>query len=585
VFALDQLSVVMAITIAIGMTAGLLAWRERHEPGARPLVLMLFGQSWWSATFVLQLGAATLDAKVFWSNVQWIGVVVIPVGWLLFALEYTGRDRYARPRYVALLVIVPTITVALALTGQHHDLLYLRSELIRREGFVMLRRTGGPWFWLITGYTYLLGVVGSLPLLALVVSNSLQFRGQSAALLVGTLAPWVSNALFLLGAIPVAGLDPTPIAFSVSGAAYLGALTRFRLLGTSPAPNTRARRLVFERMRDGAVVVDGHGYVVDINESASDLLEIDSREALGRPGSEVIPRYDDLTDADGAGRLTVYDSANESRYDVTVTRVRDFHGRDLGRVISFHDVDELVRRQQRLEVLNRVLRHNIRNETNVIYGYADLLGSSAADSEHAALVKDRAMDIAEMSEKARQIVAIFDRTADEREPIALEDLLRENVEAVRREYPDVDVDYEPPPPDVRVDDVLELAVENVVENAAEHNTSSDPAVSIRVETDEDRVRVAVEDNGPGIGTHERSVLERGTETSLEHGSGLGLWLVTWSVDIAGGEVIFAASESGGSVVTLDVPRFPVTSEGEAETAETTASGEARTANADSLPSR
>nr|WP_255473516.1 histidine kinase N-terminal 7TM domain-containing protein [Halogeometricum sp. CBA1124] len=103
-----------------------MAWRQRPEPGATPLVALLVGQSWWSVCILFGLREGTVAARLFWTNWAWVGVVAIPVAWLLFALEYTGRDEYVQPRYVAALSFVPALTVLLMVTDRYHDLLYLR---------------------------------------------------------------------------------------------------------------------------------------------------------------------------------------------------------------------------------------------------------------------------------------------------------------------------------------------------------------------------------------------------------------------------------------------------------------------------
>ncbi|MFC6824082.1 histidine kinase N-terminal 7TM domain-containing protein [Halopelagius fulvigenes] len=544
---------VLFVTITVGTTAAFLAWRERPEPGSVPLVAMLAGQCWWSAFLIFQLQATTLDSKLLWMNLSWVGVVVIPVAWFLFALEYTGHDQYVRLRYVAVLSVVPLLTVLLAVTSRSHDLLYVESTLVRRNGVATLFRTAGPWFWVITAYTYLLGLLGSIPLLGLVRSDSLPFRGQSIALLVGTLAPWASNALFVAGVVPVTGLDPTPIAFAVSGVAYLGALTRFRLLGTNPSPNRRARRLVFRRMQEAAVVVDSHDYVVDVNESAAATLGVAPREILGRPAARFFPEYEELPE-DGAatGYVTLDGDSRDALYDATVTRITDFRGRAIGRVITLHDVSEHIRQQQRLEVLNRVLRHNIRTETNLIAGYADLIAEDGGDPR-AATVKRHASNIAEMGEKAREISDIFERGREPTEATPLAGLLREHVAAIREAYPEATVACDSVPEDAYVATVLDPVFSNLLENAAEHNPSDDPHVEVTVEVTDEWVSVAVVDDGPGIDEYERSVLERGTESPLIHGSGLGLWLVTWATGVAGGTVTFEANDPAGSVVTVRVP--------------------------------
>ncbi len=550
-----ELNVLLVVTVATSLTTAFLAWRERPEPGATSLAILMAATSWWSAMYSLELLTTTLATKQFWARTEWFGSVSIPVAWVLFALSYTGHDRLTRRRHIALLSVVPVVTVVLVWTNSYHHLLVQHATLARQGQLLMLQQVRGPWFWVAIVYSYALAMVGSILFFRLVSRNSGLFRGQSLAILVAAITPLLSYVLYLAGAIP-AGLDPTPFAFTVSGVASLGALTRFRLLGTSPAPSRRARRLVFERMRDGALVVDNHDYVVDMNESAVAILGTTKDAALGRPAIDIVPGFEALDDESSSTQLTFGGPGGGQHYDVAVTNVRDFHGREIGRVLSFHDISEYLHNQQRFEVLNRLLRHNIRTETNIIYGYADLLDENPdTDSSHVGVVKQRAMEVADMAEKAREIVSLFERTSEDRDrdATAVGSFVQSIVTAISREHPDLDVHIEQHCSTAVVDGVLEPVLRNVVENAVEHNPNPNPWLDVRVESDGEEVVISVADNGPGIAEHERTVLDRGTETPLEHGSGLGLWLIKWGVESAGGRVDFARNQPAGSVVTISVP--------------------------------
>jgi len=546
------LTPVLLAAIAIGTTAALLAWRERPEPGAVPLTILLVGQCWWSASLIFQLQATTLEAKIIWVNVSWIGVVLIPVAWMLFALEYTGRDQYIRPRYVGLLSFVPAITVLLALTGPYHDLFYVDSHLIEQGGRLAIHRTPGPWYWIIAGYTYLLGLLGAIPLLGLLTSESIPFRGQGTALLAGTIVPWLTNILFLAGLLPTGSVDPTPIAFAISGVAYLGALTRFRLFGTSPSPTRRARRLVFERMHEGAIVLDSHGHLVDMNDEAVTLLGVSPRAVLGRPVADVIPEYESGLDDGSSAHITIRRDGRERQYEVKSTRLEDRHDRFIGRVVTFHDISTYLRQQQRLKVLNRVLRHNIRTETNLIHGYAENLASET-DANELGKIKRHALRIEELGQKSRDVIKIFDKKHEQAEQVSLDDTLSHCIESIRRDFPQMTIEYHPADTEVRVDNILEPVLSNAVENAAQHNDTDDPHAWVETEVIDGRVRITVADDGPGIDEPELQVLEGGTETSLEHASALGLWLITWGTEIANGTVRFSERDPTGTVVTIEVP--------------------------------
>ncbi|WP_336000060.1 histidine kinase N-terminal 7TM domain-containing protein [Halorientalis halophila] len=552
-WSIDTLSAVYAITLGVGVTATLIAWRERDEPGALPLMGMFVGQCLWVTFSLFDLQSTTFEGKLLWSELLWIGVVIIPVAWLLFSLEYTGRDQYVTPRFVLALSIVPAITVVLALTSRSHELLYTASELVVFRGETFLNRTIGPWIWVIMAYTYLLGVLGSIPLLDFIRSESRQFRGQSAAILLGTLAPWVSNALFLGGVISFPAFDPTPIAFLVSGVAYLGAVTQFQLFSTTPSASQHARRLFIDQLREGVIVVDDHGFVVDMNDSAREIFGVGTEQVLGERARDLFRRCETRDwEAFRAGQGTIQSPYTDTLYDMTRTEITDSHDRTVGTIISFHDIGDHVRNQQRHEVLNRLFRHNIRTQTNLIISHAELLESDG-DLGDVAAITDGAYGIEETAEKARKILDLFERSRGHSAPSELSGLLAGCLGRTADRYPDATVECEPVPDGVYVDDILETVFLNILDNAVAHNDDPNPRVRVSVERLDGSVAIEFADDGPGIDEYERSVIERGSEDALQHGSGLGLWLIKWGTEIAGGEVSFRANEPSGTVLTVTVP--------------------------------
>ncbi|WP_199243343.1 histidine kinase N-terminal 7TM domain-containing protein [Halopenitus persicus] len=554
VIPLTVLKAALICTVVIGMTGGLIAWRERPTPGSVPLAVLLAGQCWWSVTLLFRIDATGIVAKAFWVDVSWIGVAIIPVAWLFFSLEYSGHHEYVQPRYVAVASIVPLCVAVIGATNVAHELMYVRSALVEINGVTMLERTPGPWFWIAAGYTYLLGLLGTLPLLELITSDVLAFRAQSVALIVGLVVPWLTNALYLLDALPTYGVDPTPIGFAVSGVAYLGALTRFRLFGTNPAPIRYARQLAFDRMEEGAIVLDSNGYVVELNDRAAAFLRADPNDVLGRAFPDAFPQVAAVVDEpEPTDRMMLRADDCTRAYDVSECSIVDYTGRTIGRSITLHDVSAHLRRQRRLTVLNRVFRHDVRTTTQLILGHAEEIdddGGRIADR-----IADRAMEIEELSEKVRRAIDLFDRDRTSRRPLSLDSILRDAITSAREARPDVTVDYDGAPSDVYVDELLTVVFEDLIENAVEHNDDPDPRVRIdaRTGTDDDDVHVVVADNGPGIDDEELSILEEGDETPLRHGSGLGLSLITWGVDIVGGRIEFADADPTGTVVTVRVP--------------------------------
>ena len=225
-------------------------------------------------------------------------------------------------------------------------------------------------------------------------------------------------------------------------------------------------------------------------------------------------------------------------------------------VITATDVTEARRYEQRLQVLNRVLRHDLKNDTNVIGGYADLLRDHVDEEgdPYLDVIDRKVRTLTHLSDQAREIdVALHSDAA--RTEIDLAELVARLCESLESSYPHATVSVAVPESAVvTADELLESAVRNVLENAIVHNDGDDPHVEATVVPDGDRLRVDVADDGPGIPPVERTVFSEARETALEHASGLGLWLVHWIVTESGGDIEIATREPTGTVVRMWLPR-------------------------------
>jgi len=223
----------------------------------------------------------------------------------------------------------------------------------------------------------------------------------------------------------------------------------------------------------------------------------------------------------------------------------------------YTDITERKQRRQRVEVLNRVLRHDLRNGMNIIKGAAETLTGSVDEEQRLDLansVTDRANELLETAEKTRTVERTLDRKRAPLEPTDAAAVIRHACDAIRTEYPEAALDLDVPERTlVTADDMLETALYHVLENACLHN-DRDPEIRVWVETEGDSVAVKVADNGPGIPDEERALVAEDREiTQLNHASGLGLWLVNWVVTRAGGSLSFTENDPRGTVVTLQLP--------------------------------
>jgi len=183
-----------------------------------------------------------------------------------------------------------------------------------------------------------------------------------------------------------------------------------------------------------------------------------------------------------------------------------------------------------------------------IRGYAELIRERGSDEvgPFAGKILRKSDRLFRQTDKARSIERIIE--TEQIVTVALADVAAETAARKRDDYPDARIGTDVPD-DVIVETHPELAeaVDELVENAIEHSDRSDPAVDIYTDDRGETVILFVADNGPGLPATELEVLRSGVETNLQHGIGVGLWLVRWVVDRSNGSLHAQATEEGSRI--------------------------------------
>lgn len=216
-----------------------------------------------------------------------------------------------------------------------------------------------------------------------------------------------------------------------------------------------------------------------------------------------------------------------------------------GIVVSSRDVTDRRRYEQRLRVLNRVLRHDLRNEMNVVLGYVDLLENSALTDEQAGYldtIQSKAERVVTLSEQTREVVESLPDD-EEAMPVDVAAVTATRMAAAKETYPNATITTRLPSECwARAGAAFDDAIDRLVESVVAHSDTDAPSVVVEIEelaTPEGcTVLVTIEGDGPGIPAQHRVALMEGTETPLRHLNGFDLWLVNWYVDGVGGELVF-----------------------------------------------
>lgn len=313
-------------------------------------------------------------------------------------------------------------------------------------------------------------------------------------------------------------------------------------------------------------VFDETGESIWGNDAVLDLLGLDGRdELIGRSIFEFIdPEDHDLARSEmgdvidekrstGPTRMRLRRPDGEVRHIQVSTAIGSFLGEDVGQAVVV-DVTDQEERERQLKVLEAWLRHNIRNDMNVIGGIAENIRDGRVDDVAAAAgrIGGIADHLVEQADTERRLVELLVEPP-EPVPVDVVDAVEAEVRKCRERYPEADIE-------VVVDGgftamavpAVEDAIGELLENAIRHSDAAAPSVRVTIERgDGDRGYVRVADEGPGIPDVERHVFRSDHRIDqLHHGSGLGLLFVYWVVRVSGGEVEFGANEPRGSAVTL-----------------------------------
>jgi PAS domain S-box-containing protein len=331
----------IAISAPISLGFALYALGRRETPGARSFALILAGHGLYAVGYFFELRTNTLALKIVWDNIQFLSSDIGISAYLLFALEYTRRPEFAR-RLLPYLLGFVTLNTLMVWTDPLHHLVRSSTYLVDQDGLLFLVYDFGSWFWVYLGFTYGVAIV-AIGVLAQTFVRAVRFyRLQTAAVLVGMLAPIVAGIFTALGLIPLPELphlDITPLAEIVVLPLWIWALFQQRLLDVVPI----ARDSLIEAMLDGVLVVDARHRIVDSNAGAGAILHGAPGLRIGSPVADLLPELPALLGETPAHAMIEHVVAQGSntgsglRLELGVTPLEDRRRRRAGWLIILRD--------------------------------------------------------------------------------------------------------------------------------------------------------------------------------------------------------------------------------------------------------
>ncbi|MFB6297129.1 MAG: sensor histidine kinase [Salinirussus sp.] len=503
------------------------------------------------ATYGITSGTQLQGLSSFPGNVQLLLISSAPltglltVGgifvWLWFVLRYTRRiEQQERLSVLALGGLTFVVATANGLLGA------LRA-------FGVVRIPVGLWNS-FTEFATVVEVLGTgvavgvgVGLLYVTSQRHRPFTGKeviglSLPIVLPYLLKWAYQFQLIPGFRAISGLRSVALLVGLGGMWLT--VTRYGLFDQLPASRTVGRQTAFDATDAAIVVVNNDNDVSDLNPAAREMFGADDEDVIGSPLDTILPETIESADIQQPRSVTFEFPGGDTIVEVETTKTTDGE-RLIGQTLVFNEITEERRRQQRIQVLNRVLRHNLRNDISAATGYVDAIADGGTGvEEYRVRVQSILHDLVEIGNKAREIEEVLSSDPLADTPFGLQVVIEDAVAAVEADHGDIDAEVDVPATALLVNPaVLEPILDEVIDNAVEHADAS----TVRITYDPERTTLTVADDGPGIPDHEVDVLESARETALQHGSGLGLWLIKWGTELFGGSVAFETDGSGTQV--------------------------------------
>jgi len=487
-------------------------------------------------------------------------------------------------------MLEPLFTLGSVWTNELHSWYWANLQIEQLDGFGLLTVEFGPGFWVHAAYSYLLLLSGLLMLVQLMVRSSRLHRRQVGGVILGALAPWAGNALYIFDLNPFPYLDLTPFAFTATGLIVTWSVFRLRLLDVVPV----ARDTVMEEMEDGLVVLDLQGRVADLNPASQRLIGTKANEAVGQPVAQVLSRLPELGDriASFLAKGKEGGTADWRSYELRVSPLHDRRQRATGWLIVLHDISERMHVEETLrqmrdaaETASRAkseflanMSHELRTPLNAIIGYSDMLaeeahslGIAAAGVEDLGRINQAGQQLLELISDILDLANIeagrMELALERFEPRALvEDVAQMAGPLAGRRGNELTVRVDPGIAEMHADPAkVRQCLFNLLSNAAKFTERG--SIVLEVESVDRNGRewilFRVRDTGIGMSADQMEGIfdafsqADGSTTRQYGGTGLGLAITLRFAELMGGDVNVESEPDRGSRFTLSLPVQPL----------------------------
>jgi PAS domain S-box-containing protein len=576
-------------SIIISSIMAYLFWKRRSSIGALSMSFLMMCATEWALTDLLSALNTDFQVKLLWDKLDYIGVVFIPVLWFIFSIQYTRQEKFLKRKYYCLLSIIPIITLIILFSKglQHLFIFNSRAESLGSGSLSLIMYDFGAWFWVHTVYSYTLIILGMIILFPRLIRFHKVYRKQAIIMIFAVLVPLVEECLYLMGLGPSKALDTTTFSFSITGLLLFIGMFRYKILDLIPI----AREAVIDSMDDLVIVMDTQNRIIDINNSAKNILGKKHTNLIGQPIFKILSNHPMLFKEDSinlkSNEEVILEIDNKNNYyDMRISPLFNKNNKLVGSFIILNDItdlketmEELKRSKVLAESANKAkskflatMSHEIRTPINGIIGMAELL-------ENATLTALERENLNALQYSAESLINIINEILDfskiEAGKMKLENIdfnLRDLISNTSKIFSSTkrldQINFichiDEKVPEVIIGDYAKLRqiLTNLLSNAFKFTEKGKIEITVdNIRSYDNKVLLLflVSDTGIGISKNKitnlfQSFHQLDSSTTRKYGgTGLGLSIVKNLIELMGGSIKVESHEGEGSRFFFEIP--------------------------------
>jgi PAS domain S-box-containing protein len=326
-------------------------WLEKRVQPAKAFALLMGIVTIWVFASIFALISPDSSQTYLWEQLKYIGILLLPPTWLIFSLQWTGRNKSINKKIISILYTISLLFLILIFTDGLHHLIWSNIEYIQIGPYLDTSVVHGIGWWLLLVYSYSLIFAGTYYLFIGFINMRHIYRKQASILLLGSFIPWITNVIYALNINVIPNIDFSASSFIITGIAFTWGFSQFRLIEIIPI----AKDAIFENMKDPIIVLDINNRVLDITPASQKILKVPISEIIGKKIEEAFSDQNDFIKQLGREKesqieVCIKKNEREFCFDMKVTSLFDSHKNYNGRIIVLRDITE---RKQSEETLKK----------------------------------------------------------------------------------------------------------------------------------------------------------------------------------------------------------------------------------------